>query len=584
MIRLRKSVLIMFLMMSMMLVACGGAEPAVVEEPAPEPTEEPAEEEPAEEEPAEEEPAEEEPAEEEPAEEEEAEEETEEEASADTSGDGGTLVIGSTQVPRHLNPAVQSGTATAVPGTQLFASPLRYDENWNPQPYLAESWDVADDGLSVTLNLVQGATFHDGEALTSEDVAYSLNVVKENHPFQSMFAPVKEVETPDDHTVVIHLEHPHPAILLAMSPALLPIIPKHIFDDGEDIKAHPRNTDPVGSGPFKLVEHNPGESIILERFDDFFIEGRPLLDQIVIKINPDNNSLLLNMERGEIDMMPFQTQSRDIKRLSEMENVSVTDQGYGAVGPLNWLAFNLQDEILQDQKVRQAIAYAIDREFVTNALHGGFSKPATGPIVPESPFFNDSVETYDLDLDKANALLDEAGHPVGDDGNRFALTVDYIPGPAEQQKNVAEYLKSQLTEVGIEIEVRAAPDFPTWAGRVSSYDFDLTMDVVFNWGDPVIGVHRTYVSSNIKEGVIWSNTQNYANDKVDELLDQAAKETDEGKRTELYNEFQQIVTDELPVYWINTLPYHTAYNNRVQNVPTNIWGTMSAMDEVSISE
>ena len=507
-----------------------------------------------------------------------------EETAAGEPQQGGTLVIGSTQVPRHLNPSVQSGTATAVPGTQIFASPLRYDENWNPQPYLAQSWEVAEDGLSVTLNLVEGATFHDGEPITSADVAFSIATVQANHPFKSMYAPVTSVDTPDDLTVVINLEHPHPAILLAMSSALLPVIPKHIFDDGQDMKTHPRNTDPVGSGPFKLVEHNPGESIILERYEDFFIEGRPYLDKIIIKINSDNNSLLLGMERGEIDMMPFMTQSRDIKRISEGEGTNATAEGYAAVGPINWLAFNTTHEILQEKSVRQAIAYAVDRDFITQALHSGFSQPAAGPIINGSPYYNDEIETYDVDLEKSNAMLDEAGYEADDDGTRFALTVDYIPGPGEQQQNVAEYLKSQLAEIGIDIEVRSAPDFPTWSQRVSNYEFDLTMDIVFNWGDPVIGVHRTYMSSNIVPGVIWSNTQNYANERVDELLEQAGKATDDETRIELYAEFQEIVSDELPIYWINSLPYHTGFRDRVQNVPSTIWGTMAPMDEVYLNE
>lgn len=497
---------------------------------------------------------------------------------------GGTLVIGSTQVPRHLNPSVQSGTATAVPGTEIFASPLRYDENWNPMPYLAQSWEVAEDGLSVTLNLVQGATFHDGEPITSADVAFSIATVQANHPFKSMFAPVTSVDTPDEHTAVINLEHPHPAILLAMSSALLPIIPKHIFDDGQDMKTHPRNMDPVGSGPFKLVEHVPGERIVMERFDDFFIEGRPYLDEIIIKINPDSNSLILELENGDIDMIPFMSQSRDIARVDEAEGVNVTPDGYAAVGPINWLAFNTQHEILGDKMVRQAIAYAIDRDFVTNALHGGFSKPAYGPIIGSSPYANGDVERYDVDLEKAASLLDEAGYPADGDGNRFALTIDYIPGGAEQQQTVAEYTKSRLAELGIDIEVRAAPDFPTWAGRISSYDFDLTMDIVFNWGDPVIGVHRTYMTSNIVEGVIWSNTQQYSNERVDQLLEAAGKATSDDERIALYAEFQEIVSDELPIYWINSLPYHTGYADRVHNVPNSIWGAMGPMDEVFVTE
>lgn len=493
---------------------------------------------------------------------------------------GGTLVIGSTQVPRHLNPAVQSGIATAVPGTQIFASPLRYDSEWNPQPYLAESYEVSEDGKSVTLKLREGATFHDGKPITSEDVKFSIMTVKENHPFQSMFAPVADVETPDAQTAVIKLDKPHPAILLAMSPALLPILPKHVYGDGQDAKSHPANSAPVGSGPFTLEDYQPGEQITLARNENFFLEGKPYLDKIIIRIVRDENALMISMEGGDIDMYPFAASSRSIKRLQDAEGIEVTNEGYAAVGPLNWLAFNTTKEPFSDVKVRQAIAYATDRDFIVNALHRGFSNKQRGPIVESSPFFNEEIAAYDVDLDKANALLDEAGLARGDDDMRFSATIDFIPGPAEQQKNVAEYLKSQLKKVGIALEVRSAPDFPTWAGRVSGHEFDMTMDVVFNWGDPVIGVHRTYLSENIKKGVIWSNTQSYKNDRVDELLNMAAVEMDGGKRKALYNEFQEIVGQDLPIYWINTLPYHTAYHTKVKNVPTSIWGSMSPMDEV----
>ena len=102
----------------------------------------------------------------------------------------------------------------------------------------------------------------------------------------------------------------------------------------------------------------------------------------------------------------------------------------------------------------------------------------------------------------------------------MTLTVDYMPGSDVQGKNVAEYLRSQLKKIGIAVQVRASPDFPTWAKRIASHDFDLTTDIVFNWGDPVIGVHRTYLSSNIRD-IVWTNTQSYRNPKVDALLEQA---------------------------------------------------------------
>lgn len=494
--------------------------------------------------------------------------------------EGGTLVMVSSQVPRHLNGAVQSGIATAVPSTQIFASPLRYDENWEPQPYLAESWEVAEDGLSVTLNLVSGATFHDGTPITSEDVAFSIMTTKENHPFKSMFAPVESVETPDPQTAVIRLSQPHPALLLSLSPALAPVIPKHIYGDGQDIKAHPRNsTDVVGSGPFMLQEFTAGEAIVLKKNPNFFIDGRPKLDEILIRIVKDPSALLISMENGDADMYPFMAGSQEIRRLQEADHLTITDQGYAAVGPINWLAFNTKSEKLSDVRVRRAISTAVDREFITKALHRGVSTIQRGPIIESSPYFEADIETYDADLEKAQALMAEAGYADGMD-----LTIDYIPGPKEQQQSVAEYMKSQLGKIGINVTVRAAPDFPTWAGRVGGHDFEMTMDVVFNWGDPVIGVHRTYLCDNIRQGVIWSNTQSYCNEEVDQLLNAAAVELDQDKRKAMYSEFQKIIAQDVPIYFINATPYHTAYDKRLMNAPTGIWGTMHPMDMVEWSE
>ncbi|RYF55571.1 MAG: ABC transporter substrate-binding protein, partial [Comamonadaceae bacterium] len=209
-------------------------------------------------------------------------------ASAQDIKKGGTLVIGSTQAPRHLNGGVQSGIATAVPSTQLFASPLRFDDQWNPQPYLAESWKLAEDGKSLTLNLRKNALFHDGKPITSEDVAFSIMAIKANHPFSTMLAPVEKVDTPDAHTAIIRMATPHPAIILAMSPALAPIMPKHVYGDGTDIKNHPRNgAGLVGSGPYKLAEFRAGQRVVMEKFDKYFLEGKPYLDKIILNLSPD---------------------------------------------------------------------------------------------------------------------------------------------------------------------------------------------------------------------------------------------------------------------------------------------------------
>lgn len=491
---------------------------------------------------------------------------------------GGTLTMALQQNPRHLNPAVQSGTATGQPGTQLFASLLRYDEGWDPQPYLAESWEVSEDGLSVTINLVKGATFHDGAPITSEDVAFSIETVKANHPFKSMFAPVEAVETPDANTAIIKLSRPHPALLLAMSSQLLSIIPKHIYGDGQDPKTHPANSNGVvGSGPFKLVEFKPGEHVILERNENYFIDGLPYLDRIVMRILPDETTRTIAMESGELQLSGFEANPRNIVRLKKNDSLMVNADGYAAIGPVNWLAFNTKGEITSDTRVRQAIAYAVDRNFINKALNLGTASDALTGIHPGSPYYNATVEAYDVDIDKANALLDEAGYAKGPNGMRFSLTIDY-GWPA--MKPYAEYMKPQLKKIGIDVAVRSSADFPTWAKRISTWDFDMTMDNVFNWGDPVIGVHRTYSSDNIKEGVIWSNTQQYSNARVDELMTAAGATYDPEERKKLYAEFQQIVANELPLYPLWASPYHTVSSNNVGNAPVSVWGTSSPMDRV----
>ena len=492
---------------------------------------------------------------------------------------GGTLVMmGATT--RHVNPAIQSGTPAGLPGTQIFASPLRFDDKWNPLPYLAESWTLAPDGLSLTLNLVKSAVFHDGTPLTSADVAFSIGVIQKNHPFKTMLEPVTGVDTPDAHTAVIRMSRAHPAILLAMSPALCPIMPKHIYGDGRDILTHPANTAAIGSGPYRLSEFKAGESIVLERFDRFFIPGRPYLDKIVMRIIPDVPTALLAMERQEINFIPYVTTVRDAERLAKQAHIQINDRGFEGIGALNWLAFNTAKKPLDDKRVRQALAYLADRTRMLRVLQGGKVPVALTPIHPGSPLYTTDVNHYDYDLKKAEALLDEAGFRKGADGTRFKITIDPIPGAVETTTGVAEFLRGQFKRAGVELELRTSPDFPTWAQRVAGQEFDLAIDAVFNWGDPVIGVHRTYLSRNIRKGVIWSNTQSYSNAKVDALLDTAAAEPDPAKRKAEYVEFQKIVVDDVPILFLHPFPYAQAAHTGLKGLPATIWGPMAPWDEL----
>jgi len=395
-----------------------------------------------------------------------------------------------------------------------------------------------------------------------------------------MFAPVTNVETPKPHTAIIRLSKPHPAILMAMSPAFLPILPEHIYGDGQDIATHPANLVPIGSGPFKFVSFESGKRIVLERFEEYFIPDRPYLDRIEfwIDLNPASQVVTLVRQNAQI-ASPFLNLD-GLEKLRDLDYYELTQQGYEGIGAINWLAFNHLREPLNDVRVRQAIAYAIDLDFITQYLHQDLSKRAYSPIIPTNPFFEHDLPIYAYDPQKAADLLDQAGYALSGNGIRFSLTLDFIPVLPTQQHDVAYFIQNQLKDVGIEVQVRESESFAEWAQRIGEWDFDMTMDAVFNWGDPVIGVHRTYISENIRQGVVWSNTQNYSNPQVDEILAQAAVEMDFEKRKSLYTEFQRIVAVELPVLWINELPNHTIYHEGLGNPPLTIWGVHSPLDEV----
>ena len=500
---------------------------------------------------------------------------------------GGTLTYINQVMGGHFNSNIASGTATGIPATQMHCALLRFDNEWQPQPYLAESWSMSDDGKTVTLNLAQNAKFHDGEPVTSADVAFSIETIKANHPFKTMYEVVESIDTPDDHTAVLNLSKRHPAIFLAMSTQLGTILPKHVYGGEDvDIRQHPNNGEGlVGCGPFQMTEFAPGDFIIMDRFDDYFIEGKPYLDRVVFRRIAESTSRVIAMEEGQADMYAWASDPIELNRLQRSDHIEMSNDGYGAVGALQWLAFNLEREPFNDKRVRQAIAYAIDTDFIMNAIMGGFAKRSTGPIHPDSIFAPEGVTTYELDLDKANALLDEAGLMPDENGVRFSAELDVVVNRGTF-KRMAEYTKTQLRDVGIDVTISVTSDIGAWIKKVSNHDFDMTIDSVFNWGDPVIGVHRTYQSTNIRPGVPWHNTQQYKNLELDAMMEQASGETDTEARKALYQQIQQIIVDDVPIHYMVTSPFHTVWNTtRVGNPPVdNIWGTLVPWDSVYIKQ
>ncbi|WP_158969515.1 ABC transporter substrate-binding protein [Chachezhania sediminis] len=499
--------------------------------------------------------------------------------------DGGTLT-GYTSGYRTLNPAVQSGAATGAPGSQIFAGLVLVGKDYEIQPYLADSWTVADDALSVTFNLVDGATFHDGEPITSEDVKFSLEAVKANHPFgKAMFGKITEIDTPDPDTVVVHFSEPVPGFLYSLQPLLMPIIPEHIYGDGQELKTHPRNMENVvGSGPFRVVENNPAERLVLEKNPDFFIEGKPKLDRMVYPLVKDPLTRMLMLEKGDVDYAAFAgIRPTDWPRLERADGVEVTTDGYDAIGYVHYLELNLREKPFSDLAVRKALAHAIDTDFLAKVIFGGKTAAGTGPLHTGNPFYTADVEIYEPDLDLAAKMLDEAGYPVGADGKRFSFVLDVPSWAPQAHVPMAEYIQAQLAKIDIAVELRRAPDFGTWVKRIAAWDYDATMNGSFNYPDPIIGVHRHFDCDNI-QNVIWSNTQGYCNPEMDKLLDAAAIETDPAKRMELYAQIQKLETEDLALIYMPQDFSVTVYRDDVKGLPDTPFGALAPFLDVTVGE
>ncbi|MEF2073780.1 ABC transporter substrate-binding protein [Consotaella aegiceratis] len=459
---------------------------------------------------------------------------------------------------------------------------LTYDFDLNPRPGLAESWEVRDDGLRVTFKLREGVKWHDGEAFTSKDVAFSMMQAWKVHHGRgrSTFAAVTDVETPDPSTAVFVLDRPAPAAMKALAAMESTIIPAHVYE-GTDILNNPANLAPVGTGPYRFVSYAPGEYVILEKNPDYWDPDLPRLDQFVVRFIADAATRTAMIEAGEAQMVGYSwLPAPDLNRLAADPGFAIETRGYEYVSGLNHIEFNLDNPYLSDPLVRQAIAHAVDRDWILKNIWYGRGVVATGPIHYRQveAYTSDGVPSYPLDLKKAEALLDQAGYPRGSDGTRFSLTIDPAPN-GEENFHISEFLKESLRQIGIALTIRNQ-DFGTFVKRVyTDRDFDMNTNTVNCSADPTIGVQRFYWSKNFKPGVAFSNCTHYANPKVDALLEAAQVENDADKRKDEWKEFQQRVMADLPAVPLCCVDFATLAASAVKDHTLGATGIYSDQAE-----
>ena len=499
-------------------------------------------------------------------------------------GGGKTLTVGVPDDPTTLTSAMTSAGYAQYLSPKIFDGLLGYSRDLKPFPRLATAWHYNADDTALTLNLRPGVRWHDGKPFTSADVAWSaLHVWKVYHSRGRMtYANLETVETPDPLTAVFRFSKPAPYAVSALAANESQVVPRHLYES-RDVLTNPANINPVGTGPFRFAEWQRGQFIRLERNPDYWDKGRPLIDGVVFRIIGDSAALASALEAGEIDLTKG-VPVGDYDRIGKLPDIRHDDRLFGLEAGGTGIEFNLDVPRLRDVRVRQAVAHAIDKNFILQNIYHGSGVVDDSPISSiYKDFHSTDVPLYPYDPGKAIALLDEAGLKPDANGVRLSFRLAPTPG-ASISLQLAEYVHSALGKVGIDARIESQ-DFATFVRRTyTDRDFDVAISGGQMGPDPVIGTQRFYWSKSFKPGVAFSNGAHYANDVVDRALEAAASEIDPAKRRADYAVFQRQSMIDLPrIPLVTTSSGRLFYNAKVSPLPDTAEGLMGTFADVRLS-
>ncbi|PPA70637.1 ABC transporter substrate-binding protein [Jeotgalibacillus proteolyticus] len=471
-----------------------------------------------------------------------------------TSEEGGsdaedTLVFGRGGDSVGLDPITVTDGESFKVTKNVFETLIEFGkEDTEVNPGLAAEWDVSEDGLTYTFTLQEGVTFHDGEAFNADAVVYNFErwasgTEDKFYYYKSMFGGfgddeghvIESVTATDDMTVEIKLKRPQAPFLknLAMSPFGI-ASPKALDEMGDD----EFNENPVGTGPFKFVEWRRNERIVLEKFEDYWQEGLPKLNQVIFRSIPENSARLNALTSGEIDLADGVNPS-DSAQVEGNDNLQLFERPSMNVG---YLGLTTTREPFDDPKVRQAMNHAINRQAIVDAFFEGRAEVAKNPIPPVIAGYNDDIEGYEYDVDRAKELLEEAGLGDGFEMDLWAMPVPrpYMP---DGQK-VAEAIQNDLAAVGITANI-VTNEWATYLDKARLGEADAFL---LGWtGDNGDADNFLYVLLD-QDNIGSNNYTYYENQDLHDLLIEARSEVDEDKRNQLYMEAQEIIHEDAP--WV----------------------------------
>ena len=485
----------------------------------------------------------------------------------------GSVVMLIESSPNNLDLRQGTDAQSERVGGLIFDALVKKDDHYELQPWLATGWEQPD-ALTWVFHLRDGVRFHDGRPLEAEDVAYTIESLIDGSLITAKggsFANVERAEAKDRLTVVVHMKRPDAGLLFNVSDGLFGVVPR---GSGKNFGMHP-----VGSGPFRFVSAVQDKEVILERNQDYWAgepvvpEGARRIERVRFQVVPDTITSALELQKGSADLASNVVTLDMVHTLESAPNLKVES---GASSAVVYVTFNVTDTVLKDKRVRQAVACAMDRQAIVNAIWRGQARLANTllPVGHWAAATDDELARYPQDVARAQRLLDEAGFPAGKDGVRLRLTMK--TSTDETTRLMAAVLQQQLRAAGIALEIRSA-EFGTFYADVTKGAFQIyALRWIGSNEDPDIFRYAYGSGSFPPKG---GNRGRYSNARVDALLTEAAASSDRVVRKKDYLEVQRILAEELPgipMWYPNNEVVHT---RRVEGILTRGAGSFDFLRE-----
>ncbi|HHW7570982.1 TPA: ABC transporter substrate-binding protein [Mannheimia haemolytica] len=471
--------------------------------------------------------------------------------------------------PSALSPVLSTdGASFDVNARPIYNKLTDFEDGTtNVIPSLAEKWDISEDGKTYTFHLRKGVKFHENKEfkpsreLNADDVVFSINrQLDPNHPFHKvsggnyeyfigmdMQNVIDKVEKVDDYTVKFSLKVPNAPFVANLAMEFASIFSAEYAD--KMLKAgtpEKIDTNPIGSGPFQLVDYQKDSSVRYKAFEHYW-QGKAKLDRLVFSITPDASVRLAKLQKGECHAMPYPNPA-DIENLKKDPNIEVMSQSGMNIG---YLALNKDIKPLDNQKVRQALNFAVNKQAIVDAVYQGAGQVAKNPIPPTMWSYNDEIKDYDYNPEKAKALLKEAGFENGFDTELWAMPVARPYNP--NARRMAELIQEDWKKVGVNAKI-VSYEWGEYLKRLRQGEAATSM---IGWtgdnGDPDNFLNTLLSCSSVDAG---SNYAKFCHKPFEEVVLAAAQESDKAKRTELYKQAQVIFKEQAP--WI-TIAHSTVY-------------------------